>query len=88
MPRPARNFFGGGGREKSLTALCRKIALAPEGGTIEIWGDGEQTWSFLYIDDCLEAMLRLTRSDWTGQYRLRGNGFHQCLGPVHHGHCR
>jgi nucleoside-diphosphate-sugar epimerase len=51
-----------GGREKAPAALCRKIAETPDGGEIEIWGDGEQTRSFLYIDECLEGTLRLMRS--------------------------
>jgi nucleoside-diphosphate-sugar epimerase len=62
------NIFGpqgswNDGREKVPAALCRKIALAREDGEIEIWGDGLQTRSFLYIDDCLDAVLRLMRSD-------------------------
>ena len=62
------NIFGpqgswNDGREKAPAALCRKIALAPAGGEIEIWGDGRQTRSFLYIDDCLDAVLRLMRSE-------------------------
>ena len=61
------NIFGPegtwvGGREKSPAALCRKVAEAKSGGTIEIWGDGLQTRSFLYVDECIEATLRLTRS--------------------------
>ena len=52
-----------GGREKAPAALCRKVAEADDGGTIEIWGDGLQTRSFLYIDDCVEATIRLTRSE-------------------------
>ncbi len=52
-----------GGREKAPAALCRKVAQAEDGGTIEIWGDGLQTRSFLYIDDCVEATIRLTRSE-------------------------
>lgn len=52
-----------GGREKAPAALCRKVAQAPDGGEIEIWGDGAQTRSFLYIDECLEGTLRLMRSD-------------------------
>jgi nucleoside-diphosphate-sugar epimerase len=54
-----------GGREKAPAAICRKVALAKLNGerTIEIWGDGEQTRSFTYIDDCLEGTLRLTASD-------------------------
>lgn len=62
------NIFGpegswNNGKEKAPAALCRKVAAAPDGGTIEIWGDGLQTRSFLYIDECLEGTLRLTRSD-------------------------
>jgi nucleoside-diphosphate-sugar epimerase len=52
-----------GGREKAPAALCRKIALAADGGAIEIWGDGEQTRSFCYIDDCVEGIHRLMQSD-------------------------
>jgi nucleoside-diphosphate-sugar epimerase len=62
------NIFGpegawNDGREKSPAALCRKIAMAESGGEIEIWGDGLQTRSFLYIDECLEGSIRLMRSD-------------------------
>jgi len=53
-----------GGREKAPAALCRKIALAKDGDEIEIWGDGEQTRSFCYIDDCLEGTYRLMESDF------------------------
>lgn len=65
------NIFGpegtwDGGREKAPAALCRKVAQAPDGGSIIIWGDGEQTRSFLYIDECIEGTLRLARSDFTG----------------------
>ncbi|HSG81807.1 MAG TPA: NAD-dependent epimerase/dehydratase family protein, partial [Gemmatimonadota bacterium] len=52
-----------GGREKAPAAICRKVAEIADGDTIEIWGDGEQTRSFCYIDDCLEGVYRLTRSD-------------------------
>lgn len=52
-----------GGREKAPAALCRKVAQASDGDTIEIWGDGMQTRSFLYIDECIEGTLRLMRSD-------------------------
>ena len=52
-----------GGREKSPAAICRKIALVEDGGEIEVWGDGEQTRSYCYIDDCVEGILRLMRSD-------------------------
>lgn len=62
------NIFGpegswNDGREKAPAALCRKIAMAEEGGEIEIWGDGRQTRSFLHIDECLDGVLRLMRSD-------------------------
>jgi GDP-D-mannose 3', 5'-epimerase len=65
------NIFGpegswNDGREKSPAALCRKVAETENGGEIEIWGDGEQTRSFLYVDECLEGSLRLMRSDWEG----------------------
>ena len=69
------NIFGplgtwDGGREKAPAAMCRKVAMAEDGGEIEIWGDGKQTRSFLYIDECLEGTLRLTRSDWTGPVNI------------------
>lgn len=69
------NIFGPegtwrGGREKSPAAICRKVEMAADGGEIEIWGDGKQTRSFLYIDECLEGTIRLTRSDWTGPVNI------------------
>src|SRR5690606_10249712 len=69
------NIFGPegtwtGGREKAPAAICRKVAEAPDGGEIEIWGDGEQTRSFLYIDECIEGTLRLMRSDFTGPVNI------------------
>jgi GDP-D-mannose 3',5'-epimerase len=62
------NIFGplgtyDGGREKSPAAICRKIALAPDGGEIEVWGDGTQTRSYCYIDDCVEGVRRLMQSN-------------------------
>lgn len=51
-----------GGREKAPAAICRKIALARDGDEIEVWGDGQQTRSFLYVDDCVEGIWRLTHS--------------------------
>ena len=53
-----------GGREKAPAAVCRKVALADDGGTIYIWGDGEQTRSFMYIEDCVEGLLRIMASDF------------------------
>jgi nucleoside-diphosphate-sugar epimerase len=62
------NIFGplgtyDGGREKSPAAICRKIALAEDSDEIEVWGDGEQTRSYCYIDDCVEGIYRLMESD-------------------------
>jgi len=53
-----------GGREKSPAAICRKIALAKEEDVIDVWGDGKQTRSYCYIDDCVEGIYRLMRSDF------------------------
>ena len=69
------NIFGvegtwDGGREKAPAAVCRKVAMAEDGGEIEIWGDGIQTRSFLYIDECIEGTLRLTRSNFTGPVNI------------------
>ena len=63
------NIFGPegtwkGGKEKAPAAMCRKVAAVPNGGEIEIWGDGEQTRSFLFVDECIEGTLRLMRSDF------------------------
>ena len=63
------NIFGplgtyDGGREKSPAAICRKVALAKDGDDIEVWGDGEQTRSYCYIDDCVEGLHRLMGSDY------------------------
>jgi nucleoside-diphosphate-sugar epimerase len=58
------------GREKAPAALCRKVAEAPASGEIEIWGDGKQTRSFLYIDECLEGVRRLMSSDFTGPVNI------------------
>ena len=52
-----------GGREKAPAAICRKVALAENGGEIELWGDGEQTRSFMHDDDCVQGILRLMQSD-------------------------
>lgn len=69
------NIFGPqgtwrGGREKAPAALCRKIAEAEDGGEIEIWGDGKQTRSFLYIDECIEGIMRLVNSDFSGPVNI------------------
>jgi len=63
------NIFGplgtyDGGREKAPAAICRKVALAEDGGEIEVWGDGEQTRSFCYIDDCVAGLMLLMDSDY------------------------
>ena len=52
-----------GGREKAPAAICRKVASAPDGGIIDIWGDGRQTRSFMYVEDCVEGLVRLMASD-------------------------
>jgi GDP-D-mannose 3', 5'-epimerase len=59
-----------GGKEKAPAAMCRKIALAENNGTIEIWGDGKQTRSFLYIDACIEGIRRLVNSEHTGPFNI------------------
>jgi GDP-D-mannose 3', 5'-epimerase len=59
-----------GGKEKAPAAMCRKVAETAEGGTIEMWGDGKQTRSFLYIDECLEGVRRLMDSDFTGPVNI------------------
>lgn len=69
------NIFGPegtwhGGREKSPAALCRKVAEAINGSQIEVWGDGKQTRSFMYIDECVEATRRLMDSDFTGPVNI------------------
>ena len=69
------NIFGpegkyDGGREKAPAALCRKVILAPDNGSIDVWGSGTQTRSFLYIDECIEATLRLMRSDFIGPVNI------------------
>jgi nucleoside-diphosphate-sugar epimerase len=69
------NIFGpegtwDGGKEKAPAAICRKVALVDENKSIEVWGDGEQTRSFLYIDECVEATIRLMRSDFEGPVNI------------------
>lgn len=63
------NIFGpygtySGGREKSPAAICRKVAVAKNGDEVEVWGDGKQTRSYCYIDDCVEGLYRLMQSDY------------------------
>jgi nucleoside-diphosphate-sugar epimerase len=69
------NIFGPygtykGGKEKAPAAISRKISEVLDGGEIEVWGDGEQTRSFLYIDECLEGVIRLMNSDFTGPVNI------------------
>lgn len=69
------NIFGpmgtwDGGREKAPAAVCRKVAMAEEGGSIEIWGDGKQTRSFLIVDECVEGIRRLMASDFSGPVNI------------------
>jgi nucleoside-diphosphate-sugar epimerase len=69
------NVFGpfgswNNGKEKAPAALCRKVATVEPGGTIEIWGPGTQTRSFLYIDECIEGVQRLMESKFTGPVNL------------------
>lgn len=69
------NIFGPqgtwkGGKEKAPAAMCRKVAEALEGSEIEVWGDGQQTRSFLYIDECIEGVVRLMRSDFEGPVNI------------------
>lgn len=69
------NIFGPegtwrGGKEKAPAAMCRKVAEVPDGGAVEIWGDGKQTRSFLFIDECLEGVRRFMDSDFTGPVNI------------------
>lgn len=69
------NIFGPqgtwqGGKEKAPAAICRKVAMAEDGSAIEIWGDGQQTRSFLYVDECVEAVRRLMESDFSGPVNI------------------
>jgi nucleoside-diphosphate-sugar epimerase len=69
------NIFGpygswNNGKEKAPAAMCRKAAETPNGGEIEVWGDGKQTRSFLYIDECLEAVERFMNSDFIGPVNI------------------
>jgi GDP-D-mannose 3',5'-epimerase len=69
------NIFGPqgtwkGGKEKAPAAMCRKVAEAKDGASIEVWGDGKQTRSFLYIDECVEGIRRLMESDFSGPVNI------------------
>ena len=69
------NIFGPygtykGGKEKAPAAICRKVSEVLDGGEIEVWGDGNQTRSFLYIDECIEGILRLMESDFIGPVNI------------------
>jgi nucleoside-diphosphate-sugar epimerase len=69
------NIFGphgtwNGGKEKSPAAMCRKAAETENNGAIEVWGDGQQTRSFLYVDECVEAVLKLMESDFLGPVNI------------------
>ena len=69
------NIFGPegtweGGREKAPAAICRKVAYASDGDAIEVWGDGKQTRSFLFIDECIEATYRMMQSDFLGPVNI------------------
>lgn len=69
------NIFGPdgtwtGGREKAPAAICRKVAETPEGGHIEIWGDGKQTRSFLYVEECCEGVRRMMEGDFQGPLNI------------------
>ena len=69
------NIFGPegtwqGGKEKAPAAMCRKVAMAENGGEIEVWGDGKQTRSFLYVDECVEGTIRLLRSNFEGPVNI------------------
>ncbi len=59
-----------GGREKAPAAVCRKVALAQDGGELEVWGDGKQTRSFMYVDDCVEGIHRIAMSDHSAPLNL------------------
>ena len=79
-----------GGKEKAPAAISRKVALAHDGGEIEIWGDGEQTRSFMYIDDCVEGLSSSDgfKSSRRAQPRNRPAGNYQRIGEPGFGNCR
>jgi nucleoside-diphosphate-sugar epimerase len=59
-----------GGKEKAPAAICRKVSLAEDPGEIEVWGDGEQTRSFMYVDDCVEGLVRIMACDYRDALNL------------------
>lgn len=59
-----------GGKEKAPAAICRKVALTTDDGQIEVWGDGEQTRSFMHVDDCVDGIYRIMHSDYSGPLNL------------------
>ena len=77
-----------GGREKAPAAICRKVALAEKGGEIEIWGDGEQTRSFLYIDECIKGIHRIMECDYNkpinlgSEYMISINNLVKLIGKI------
>jgi len=77
-----------GGREKAPAAVCRKIALAADGESVEVWGDGLQTRSFTYIDDCVEGIFRIAHSEWNSPLNLGSdelisvNGLYDLVGRI------
>ena len=69
------NIFGplgsyDNGKEKAPAAICRKVAQAQDGGTIDVWGDGQQTRSFLYVEECLDGVIKLMESDFKGPVNI------------------
>jgi len=82
------NIFGpegtwDGGKEKAPAAICRKVASTVPGGEIEIWGDGEQTRTFLYIDECLEGVRRFMQSDFAGPVNIGSDELISINGLAH-----
>ena len=75
------------GREKAPAAFCRKVAETPDGGTIEMWGDGKQTRSFLYVDECLKGVRKLMDSEFQGPVNI-GSEEMVSIGRNGDGYCR
>ena len=59
-----------GGKEKAPAAFCRKVAMANDGGEVEVYGDGKQTRSFLLVDECIEGIMRFMKSDFKGPVNI------------------